>query len=238
LTWGSGDRVALLIHGMLGAATQFHQVGPAIADRGYRVVAVDLPGHGLAAPAPDATMETFVQTVLDVVDVQPALAIGHSLGAIVLAHALSQLRPERVVYVDVPLDGPSGPPPPVEELRERLASARATRTEPHLRATRPAWSAEDCRMEAEAAARFDIETAVSLERSYRGEAAERPSAPPTAPPVVPSLVIRADPSRYVSPERARELENLGFHVRAMPGAGHCVWYGRLDDFLGVLDGWM
>lgn len=28
LTWGAGDRVALLIHGMLGAASQFHQLGP------------------------------------------------------------------------------------------------------------------------------------------------------------------------------------------------------------------
>ncbi|NIK59625.1 alpha/beta fold hydrolase [Kribbella shirazensis] len=230
-TWGTGDRLVLLVHGMLGAATQYHQVGPALADRGYRVIAVDLPGHGLAAPAPDATMEVFVDAVLDAVDVPPALAIGHSLGAIVLAHALPHLEPERVVYVDVPLDGlRAGPPPSVEELRERFRTARVARTQDRLRATRPEWSAEDCRVEAEAAARFDLETAVSLERSYGGGVA--------GPPTVPSLVIRADPSRYVSPERALELEKLGFCVRAMPGAGHCVWYGRLDEFLGVLDGWL
>jgi pimeloyl-ACP methyl ester carboxylesterase len=175
-------------------------------------------------------MEHFVEVVLDAVDAPPVVALGHSLGAMVLADALPRLRPERVVYVDVPLAGWSGPPPAAEELRARFASARAARTEAQLRATRPEWSAEDCRVEAEAAARFDIETAVSLERSYMTK--------PTRAPVVPTLLVRAEPSRYVSAERASELEALGFCVRAIPGAGHCVWYGRMGDFLRVLDGWV
>ncbi|WP_410792093.1 alpha/beta fold hydrolase [Kribbella sp. C-35] len=68
------------------------------------------------------------------------------------------------------------------------------------------------------------------ERSYVGQAVEVP--------VVPSLVVRADPSRYVSPERARELEEMGFWVRSVPGAGHSVWYGHLDEFMEVLDEWL
>ncbi|HWD79398.1 MAG TPA: alpha/beta fold hydrolase [Kribbella sp.] len=226
LTWGSGDRVAVLIHGMLGAATQYHSVGPALAARGYRAIAVDLPGHGEAPAAPGATMDDFADAVLDAA-AEPALAIGHSLGAIVLFHSLPRLRPERAVYVDVPLDGGHGRPAP--DARERLAAARAMRTEAQLQG-RPGWSAEDRRVEAQAAERFDVDTAVSLERSYVGRAAGVPS--------VPSLVVRADPSRYVSAERARELEELGYCVRSVPGAGHSVWYGQLDDFMGVLDGWL
>ncbi|TCC26127.1 alpha/beta fold hydrolase [Kribbella sindirgiensis] len=230
LIWGSGDRVALLVHGMRGAASQYHAVGPALAARGYRAVAIDLPGHGDAPRAPDATMELFVDAVLAAVDTPPALAIGHSLGAIVLSHALPRLRASRVVYVDVPFSGPStDPPAPAAELRERFTTSRAARTVERL-APRPGWSAEDCRVEAEAAARFDVETAVALERSYIGQSVERPA--------VPSLVVRADPSRYVSPERARELEEMGFWVRTVPGAGHSVWYGHLDEFMGVLDEWL
>lgn len=229
LTWGSGDRVALLIHGMLGAASQYHDVGPALAARGYRAVAIDLPGHGDAPRAPDATMELFVDAVLSAVDTPPALAIGHSLGAIVLSHALPRLRPGRAVYVDVPFSGPSTDPPvPAAELRERFTTSRAARTVERL-ATRADWSAEDRRVEAEAAARFDVETAVALERSYVGHSVEAPT--------VPSLVVRADPSRYVSAERARELEEIGFWVRSVAGAGHSVWYGHLDEFMGVLDEW-
>ncbi|MFF0343186.1 alpha/beta fold hydrolase [Kribbella sp. NPDC004875] len=227
LAWGSGDRLALLVHGMLGAATQYHQVGPALAARGYRVLAVDLPGHGDADPCPNATMDDFVTTVLGHGDVH--LAIGHSLGAIVLHDALPRLQPRRAVYVDVPLTA-GRPSPPAEQLRRHFTAARATRTESHLRATRTTWSPEDCRVEADAAARFDVETAVALERSYVGKDAE--------PPTLPSLVIRADPSRYVSAERSQELEEMGFCVRSVVGAGHCVWYGRVDEFLGVLDEWL
>lgn len=224
LTWGTGPRTAVLLHGMLGSATQYHQLGPALADRGYRAIALDFPGHGDSPPAPDATMDLFVASVLESVDRRPTLALGHSLGAVVLSHALPQLRPARAVYVDVPLlNSPCDPP---ADHHERLTTARATRTEHRLRAAHPKWSAEDCRVEAEAAAKFDVETAVALERSYPGHSASRP--------MIPSLVIRADPSRFVSAERAHELERMGFSVRAVRGAGHCVWYGFLDDFMEVL----
>jgi pimeloyl-ACP methyl ester carboxylesterase len=225
LSWGSGPRTAVLLHGMLGSATQYHQLGPALADRGYRAIALDFPGHGDSPPAPAATMDLFVASVLESVDREPALAIGHSLGAVVLAHALLRLRPARAVYVDVPLL--SSPTHPPADHHERLTAARMIRTEPNLRAKHPNWSAEDCRVEAEAAAKFDVDTAVALEGSYTGHGA--------APPLIPSLVIRADPSRYVSAERALELEQLGFCVRSVRGAGHCVWYGFLDDFMGVLE---
>ncbi|WP_371402346.1 alpha/beta hydrolase [Kribbella sp. NBC_00662] len=225
LTWGTGPRTAVLLHGMLGSATQYHQLGPALADRGYRAIALDFPGHGDSPPAPGATMDLLVASVLESVDHRPTLALGHSLGAVVLSHALPQLRPARAVYVDVPLlNSPHDPP---VDHHERLTTARATRTEPRLRATHPSWSAEDCRVEAEAAAKFDVETAVALERSYTGHAAERPT--------IPSMLIRADPSRYVSAERAQELERMGFCVRSVRGAGHCVWYGYLDDFMEVLE---
>jgi pimeloyl-ACP methyl ester carboxylesterase len=225
LSWGSGPRTAVLLHGMLGSATQYHQLGPALADRGYRAIALDFPGHGDSPPAPAATMDLFVASVLESVDREPTLAIGHSLGAVVLAHALLRLRPARAVYVDVPLL--SSPTHPPADHHERLTAARMIRTEPNLRAKHPNWSAEDCRVEAEAAVKFDVDTAVALEGSYTGHRA--------APPAIPSLVIRADPSRYVSAERALELKQLGFCVRSVRGAGHCVWYGFLDDFMGVLE---
>jgi pimeloyl-ACP methyl ester carboxylesterase len=235
LVWGEGDQVALLIHGMLGAATQFWELGPALAARGYRSVAVDLPGHGDSPPVADASIDLFVEALLDTIGCTPALAIGQSMGAVVLHAAVPSLRPSRAVYVDTPLEHatPEGQPS-AEVLRQRMRTSRLERTESRLRATHPAWSAEDCRIEAEAAMKFDVETAVALELAY---AADAGSAPVRAP-VVPSLVIRAEPSRFVSPRRARELVEMGFCVRAVPGAGHCVWYGHLGEFVGVLDEWL
>lgn len=50
-TWGSGDRIALLVHGLMADHRTWRRVGPALSERGYRVVAVDLRGHGASGRA-------------------------------------------------------------------------------------------------------------------------------------------------------------------------------------------
>lgn len=91
--WGTGDRVAVLVHGMLSSSQCWWEVGPAMAVRGYRVIAVDLPGHGLSPADPEADMNTFVTSLLTSVPSAPELAVGHSMGAFVLAAAVEQLAP-------------------------------------------------------------------------------------------------------------------------------------------------
>ena len=46
--WGHGDRVAVLLPGMMGSSDSWWRVAPTLADRGYHVLAIDLPGHGLS----------------------------------------------------------------------------------------------------------------------------------------------------------------------------------------------
>ncbi|TCN31079.1 alpha-beta hydrolase superfamily lysophospholipase [Kribbella orskensis] len=229
-TWGSGPRLAVLLHGMMGSADQFHRVGPALADRGYRAIALDLPGHGNSPTAPDADLALFAASVVESVGARPELAIGHSLGAVVLAEALPALQPSRAVYVDVPFEGPT-PGQTADMLWSRFSEAKAGRTFDWLRQSKPGWSEEDCRVEAEAARQFDVGTAVALEVAYSNQAR---SAEVTTTGV-PSLLIRAEPSHYVSAERATELEACGFTVRSIEGAGHSVWYGHFEEFMTALD---
>lgn len=249
-TWGTGHRLAVLLHGMMGSADQFHRVGPALADRGYRALALDLPGHGDSPTATDADLAMFAASVVESVGERPTLAIGHSLGAVVLAEALPALRPSRTVYVDVPFDGPT-PGETAEVLWSSFSEAKAGRTFDRLRQSKPGWSEEDCRVEAEAARQFDVATAVALEvahsnqtRSAASTGGSRTPRPSTEVPSeltstgVPSLLIRADPSKYVSAERAAELEGCGFTVRSIAGAGHSVWYGHFKEFMAALGGWV
>ncbi len=117
--WGRGDHVALLLHGITADSAAWHQVGPALADRGYRALAVDLRGHGGSPRAASYPPAEFAADVIETVAPRPALAIGHSLGGWVLALAVDRLQPALAVYVD-PAWAVSG-----EEQRDIAAMLRS-----------------------------------------------------------------------------------------------------------------
>jgi pimeloyl-ACP methyl ester carboxylesterase len=229
--WGSGARVAVLLHGMMADSGCWWQVGPALAERGYRVIAVDLPGHGHSPRTGEATTELFATSVLESVPASPALAIGHSMGGSILAAAVERLRPQRAVYVDLPFASTFTPPVDTVALAAETEASKAARTLEYLRANRSWWSEADMITEAESAKLWDVPTAVSLWAAAAGTK----FIPTTA---IPSLMIRAEPSLYVSPEFAEQLRALGFAVRSVPGAGHSVWYGFFDEFMAALDSWI
>jgi len=45
-SYGDGDRVVILSHGLLMNRGMFSRLGPALAERGHRAICVDLLGHG------------------------------------------------------------------------------------------------------------------------------------------------------------------------------------------------
>jgi pimeloyl-ACP methyl ester carboxylesterase len=104
--WGQGDRIAILLQGMMGSSDSWWRVTRSLVDRGYRVLAMDLPGHGHSPRDPGLTTEKAVTAVVTTDAARsgfaPALAIGHSFGGLVLAAALPDLRPEHAVIVDAP----------------------------------------------------------------------------------------------------------------------------------------
>jgi pimeloyl-ACP methyl ester carboxylesterase len=147
--WGTGHRVAVLLHGTMADSRAWWQVGPALAGRGYRVIAVDLPGHGQSPSCSTATVEMAVTSLLESVPGEPELAIGHSRGGSVLAAAAMQLRPRRAVYVETPfvVAGHSDP----EALTAALTAAQQERTLEYLRRERSWWTEDDRVAEAGAA---------------------------------------------------------------------------------------
>ena len=86
----------VLIHGWGCSVYVFRRNMPALADAGFRVIAVDLKGHGLSDKpiAPDEyTIDSLVGHLHDILDAlgleRPALA-GHSLGASLIYHFASR----------------------------------------------------------------------------------------------------------------------------------------------------
>jgi magnesium chelatase accessory protein len=91
---GSGP-VCLLIHGTGAATHSWRGVMPLLA-KDYRVVAMDLPGHGFtkgAAKNPTLkAMAASVAALLDALDVKPDLIVGHSAGAAIGAQMLLEQK--------------------------------------------------------------------------------------------------------------------------------------------------
>ena len=103
-TAGSGPRL-IFLHGAGDNAGTWEKVAPEFTGK-YRVVVVDLAGHGESGPAKGPLK---MQTILDGLDAvvtqepQPAVLVGNSLGAWI-AMLYAQQHPERVARV-VAVDG-------------------------------------------------------------------------------------------------------------------------------------
>ena len=108
--YGAGERPLVLIHGLLMNRRMFDRLGPAMAERGNRVIAVDLLGHGRSdrpANMSQYSMTFFarqVEALLDHLDLEDAVVGGTSLGANVTLE-LAYLEPKRVkaMMVEMPV---------------------------------------------------------------------------------------------------------------------------------------
>jgi pimeloyl-ACP methyl ester carboxylesterase len=109
-TYGEGPRVIVLVHGLLLSQRMHAELAKALAERGNRVVTLDLLGHGRSDRPPDMwrySMSTFgaeVIALLDHLEVDEAVVLGTSLGANTALEAAS-LAPERLrgMVIEMPV---------------------------------------------------------------------------------------------------------------------------------------
>jgi pimeloyl-ACP methyl ester carboxylesterase len=108
--YGAGDRPVVLIHGLLMNRHMFERLGPALADRGNRVIALDLLGHGRSDRPEDLqrySMPLFayqVNALLDHLELETAVVGGTSLGANVSLQMAVRF-PDRVegLFIEMPV---------------------------------------------------------------------------------------------------------------------------------------
>ncbi|MFI6691224.1 alpha/beta fold hydrolase [Streptomyces sp. NPDC050433] len=229
-TWGEGDRVALLIHGIMADHRTWRRVGPELAARGLRVIAVDLRGHGSSGQGPYAPGD-FADDLVETLPAGAEVAIGHSLGGMALALAVERLAPRRAVYCDPAWHLPGPEKGAIESTGPALLAAAKSLSREEIRALNPRWEDEDVEIELATLARWDEGTAYGIAPAFGADL--RP-----ARPVVPSLVTTADPSPMVSSADAAELRSRGFEVRAVAGAGHTAHRDDFGAFMAALEGWV
>jgi pimeloyl-ACP methyl ester carboxylesterase len=109
-TYGEGDRLVVLLHGLLMDARLNRGVARALAARGHRVVLLDLLGHGRSDKprhAAEYRIDTYAEQVGELLDhlrAREAVVGGVSLGANVALH-LAARRPERLrgLLIEMPV---------------------------------------------------------------------------------------------------------------------------------------
>jgi magnesium chelatase accessory protein len=109
--------VALLVHGTGSSTHSWRGLAPLLARR-YRVVSMDLPGHGFTSALPRGrvslpAMADAVSALVRTLEVDPALVVGNSAGSAILARAIldGTLRPAAMASINgalLPLPGVPG----------------------------------------------------------------------------------------------------------------------------------
>ncbi len=162
LAWGSvDDPPLLLVHGVTSNAGIWWRVGPALAASGRRVTAIDMPGHGRAAPSRPS--HRFADTAAELAAFirraglnRPDLAVvGHSWGGMVTAHLPGVgIRPRTLVLLDPPVLTLGRLEALTREPTERdyatLEAATAA-----VQAANPTWSDGDVSAKARALTEFN-----------------------------------------------------------------------------------
>ncbi|WP_017624086.1 alpha/beta fold hydrolase [Nocardiopsis chromatogenes] len=225
-TGGDGERTALLVHGAMADHRTWHAVEGALIERGYRVVAPDMRGHGLS-PRGEYTPELLAADLAESLPEGADLAIGHSMGALALSSAVERLRPRRAVYYDPGWQFSAVRAGDLAAMRTMVAAASPAA----IAEANPRWSEADVQAEAAGFALFDPEFFAMVEACAGSDfIPERP--------VVPSLVQLADPSFTISPEGADRLKERGFEVRVVAGTGHCSHRDDFTAYMESLQGWI
>ena len=118
---GSGPATIVFVHGWTCDSSSWAAQVPAFAKK-YRVVTLDLPGHGKSALPKDGkfSMDLFARAVEAVraeTKAERVVLVGHSMGAPVIRQ-YAKLYPQHVaglVAVDGPLDMRAFPPPQLNQ---------------------------------------------------------------------------------------------------------------------------
>ncbi len=109
-TYGEGERVLVLAHGLLMNSGMYARFAPEVAALGNRVVCLDLLGHGGSDAPPDlplysmTSFATQIEALLDHLELDEAVVGGTSLGAnVALEFGVAHADRARGLFVEMPV---------------------------------------------------------------------------------------------------------------------------------------
>jgi pimeloyl-ACP methyl ester carboxylesterase len=217
-TWGDGPRTALLLHGLSDDSQTWWRVAPVIAAQGFTVLAPDQRGHGLSPRAESYALADFAADLVETVPAGLDVALGHSLGGLVLGIAAPELRPRRAIFVDPPWSRGTHDFELVGELPSTADELPAH------------WTAEDVAVDLRSNSQLDP----AVVRALKAElvALDVLPVPPAAVVGTAVLVPELDPALPVEAHAA--VRAAGYEIHTQPSVRHVMHRDDLDGFLALL----
>jgi 3-oxoadipate enol-lactonase len=235
-----------LVHGIMALAETWWRVGPALAARGWRATAVDLPAHGGDVHDGPLDLDAFVDGVAARIGGSVDLLVGHSLGGAV---ALELLARDPGAARALVLEEPPGPR---TVDRDSLASmivlnaaevrARRAPIVARERAANPHWEAGDAERSVRGIEEADSAAIAAALRGPLRWDLEGPLAAVQAP----TLVLAAPDAPGTFPLDARSAlrgaDRAAVRAALPPGrfveidGGHCLHRDDPARWLEVVDG--
>jgi len=244
---GTGRGRVALLHGMMSTATTWWRIGPALAERGWVVDALDLPGHGdWPRSERPLGLDMLVEGVAGRLEGPVDLLVGHSLGGAVAA-ALAGRRPAaaRAVVLEDPasgrLDGAARAAlADGVEADARLVRGDRARLVRREREANPTWATEDVEHSVDGIAAADWAAMAAGLRT--GLAWDLPAM--VAAVRVPLLVLAAPGDRGMEaggsalqgPVREAVRAQLPPDRFVVLDGGHCLHRDLPDRWLAVVGG--
>lgn len=248
--------LVLALHGWLDNAASFSRLAPLLVERGFRVIALDLAGHGESTHRPVGADYALLQYVVDLAQwlamntVSPAYLVGHSLGGVIgtLYAAACPDTVWRLVMIDSlgPLAGDEQGMAPrlAKALRKRLAPPSDPATYASLEEAVKARAGSLVPLPASVARQFVARSLICEEGSWRWRSDPRTRHPAlsllTEGQVLaalssikaPSLLVRARFSLVPEDARLRRRREAVPDLRevVVDGGHHC----HLEDAAEVI----
>lgn len=100
------EEALFFIHGNSHAKNSFKDQLESPLLKNYRLIAIDLPGHGNSDKSSQYTLPLFAQVVSELIsrlNLKKVLLVGHSLGGHVALHTLEHIRPSGLLIYGTPM---------------------------------------------------------------------------------------------------------------------------------------
>jgi len=238
-TTGTGTATVIFIHGWTCDSSSWVSQVPAFAKK-YRVVTLDLPGHGRSASPKDGklSMDLFARAVEAVraeAKADRVVLVGHSMGAPVIRQ-YARMYPQHVaglVAVDGPLDLRGFPPP---EFKQPPPMVGAEGLKARDKMIRGMFIPETAPALQEHVLKMMLGTSEATANGAMAAVFD-PTLSKTDIIKAPALAVFAGTAKPPDPKIVKEvLPN--YEGTQVPGTGHFLMMEKPDEFNRALSGFL